>query len=144
MRRRRRAEAVDRRNDVVVQKIKEIKGEHPFWGYRRIGAYLRYVEGEVVNRKRVLRLMREHDLKQPYKNIRVKTFDTQSPRTNRSPKKIKLNGAGGLGPATEARRGRRRRLCPTARATPCDGLPPPDRRRAGKSVTFAALGVGHD
>jgi putative transposase len=32
------------------------------WGYRRIWAYLRYVEQRSVNKKRILRLMREQQL----------------------------------------------------------------------------------
>ena len=39
-----------------------MKAEHPFWGYRRIWAHLRFVDGLLINKKRVLRLMREHGL----------------------------------------------------------------------------------
>ena len=38
------------------------KEEHPFWGYLRVWAWLRYREHRLVNKKRVLRLMREHHL----------------------------------------------------------------------------------
>ena len=41
------------RNEALVKQIREIKGDHPFWGYRRVWAYLRYVEGLAVNKKRV-------------------------------------------------------------------------------------------
>jgi putative transposase len=50
------------RNIFLLQRIRDIKGEHPFWGYRRVWAYLRYVDGSIVNKKRVYRLMREHNL----------------------------------------------------------------------------------
>jgi len=50
------------RNEYVLERIKEIKGEHPFWGYRRVWAYLRYIDGSIVNKKRVYRLMRENNL----------------------------------------------------------------------------------
>jgi putative transposase len=50
------------RNEHLVSKIKDIKAEHPFWGYRRVWAYLRYIDGLIVNKKRVYRLMREHNL----------------------------------------------------------------------------------
>ena len=41
------------RNEHLVSKRKDIKAEHPFWGYRRVSAYLRYVDGIVVNKKRI-------------------------------------------------------------------------------------------
>ncbi len=50
------------RNEYLVKRIKDIKGEHPFWGYRRVWAYLRYVDRILVNKKRVYRLMRKHNL----------------------------------------------------------------------------------
>jgi len=50
------------RNLPIVERIKEIKAEHPFWGYRRMWAYLKYVDGLEINKKRVLRLMQRHDL----------------------------------------------------------------------------------
>ncbi len=50
------------RNVLVLERIKEIKLDHPFWGYRRIWAYLKYVDGITINKKRVLRLMRDNDL----------------------------------------------------------------------------------
>jgi len=28
------------RNEHLLKRIKDIKGEHPFWGYRRVWAYL--------------------------------------------------------------------------------------------------------
>ncbi len=54
--------SVTLRNISLVQRIREIKVEHPFWGYRRVWAYLRYVDGLIVNKKRVYRLMREYNL----------------------------------------------------------------------------------
>ncbi len=46
----------------LVSRIKEIKTEHPFWGYRRVSAWLKHREGIKVNRKRIHRLMKEHGL----------------------------------------------------------------------------------
>lgn len=46
----------------VLAKVERIKGEHPFWGYRRVWSYLTYVLGEKINKKRVYRMMREHNL----------------------------------------------------------------------------------
>jgi putative transposase len=59
---RRRSESVVRRNHELVARIGELKSNHPFWGYRRVWAHLRYVDGLLVNKKRVYRLMREHNL----------------------------------------------------------------------------------
>ncbi len=59
---RKKSVSVTLRNEYLVEKIKDIKGEHPFWGYRRVWAYLRYIDGLLVNKKRVYRLMRENNL----------------------------------------------------------------------------------
>ena len=49
-------------DDEVIYRIKSIKREHPFWGYRHVCAWLRHREGIVVNWKRVYRLMKENGL----------------------------------------------------------------------------------
>ena len=59
---RRQSESVTFRNEPVVERIRQIKSDHPFWGYRRMWAYLKYVDGLTINKKRVYRLMREHNL----------------------------------------------------------------------------------
>ncbi len=59
---RQRSKSVSTRNKPVLESIHQLKSEHPFWGYRRIWAHLRYVDGVIVNKKRVLRLMKEHNL----------------------------------------------------------------------------------
>jgi len=46
----------------LIETIKEIKLEHPFWGYRRVWAWLRFREKVLVNKKRVRRIMKEHGL----------------------------------------------------------------------------------
>ena len=56
------SDSVTLRNEYLLKRIKDIKAEHPFWGYRRVWAYLRYIDGLIVNKKRVYRLMREHNL----------------------------------------------------------------------------------
>jgi transposase InsO family protein len=50
------------RNRDLLAAIRAAKADHPFWGYRRIWAYLRFVLDLAVNKKRVYRLMREHGL----------------------------------------------------------------------------------
>jgi putative transposase len=46
----------------LLPRLQALKAKHPFWGYRRIWAYWRFVEHPPVNRKRIRRLMREHHL----------------------------------------------------------------------------------
>jgi len=53
----------ERMSDVVVlEKIKSIKTEHPFWGYRRVTAWLRHREGFLINHKTVRKIMKENGL----------------------------------------------------------------------------------
>jgi transposase InsO family protein len=59
---RRPSKSVIFRNEPLVERIRSIKSDHPFWGYRRMWAYLRYIDSLVVNKKRVYRLMKEHNL----------------------------------------------------------------------------------
>ncbi len=59
---RRTAVTVAKRNESVVQRIHAWKAAPPCWGYRRLGAQLRFVDGLLINKKRVLRLMRAHAL----------------------------------------------------------------------------------
>jgi putative transposase len=49
----------------LIEAIKEVKAEHPYWGYRRIWAKLRYQGGYAfLNRKKVYRLMERYGLLQ--------------------------------------------------------------------------------
>jgi hypothetical protein len=59
---RRPSKSVIFRNEPLVERIRSIKSDHPFWGYRRMWAYLRYVDDLVINKKRVYRLMKENHL----------------------------------------------------------------------------------
>ncbi len=60
--RRRESLSVIERNSVLAERMQQIKSEHPFWGYRRVWAHLKYIDGMEVNKKRVLRLMQKHEL----------------------------------------------------------------------------------
>jgi putative transposase len=73
------------RNSAVVERIGQIKAEHPFWGYRRTWAHLKYVDNLDINKKRVLRLMQRHDLQvKPDKKLRATRTPTRSkPRPDR-------------------------------------------------------------
>ena len=46
----------------IVARIQELRLEHPFWGYRRMWAWLRFRDHIFLNKKRVYRLMKQHDL----------------------------------------------------------------------------------
>jgi len=59
---RRKSLSVIERNKVLLAQIKDVKTDHPLWGYRRVWSYLKYRQGIPVNRKRIQRLMKEHNL----------------------------------------------------------------------------------
>ncbi len=84
---RRRSVTIAQRNASVVQRIHALKAEHPFWGYRRLWAHLRFVEGLSVNKTRVLRLLRaEQLLVKPTPRLRA----TRTP-TRRKPRPTQPN-----------------------------------------------------
>lgn len=60
--RRKRSAATEESDRAVLSIIRQLKAEHPFWGYRRIWAYLRFVERRGINKKRVYRLLGENSL----------------------------------------------------------------------------------
>lgn len=57
-----KSKAVIQRNQALLEQIKAIKTDHPLWGYRRIWSYLKYRQKVIVNKKRVYRLLKEHNL----------------------------------------------------------------------------------
>src|SRR6266850_4892600 len=59
---RHRSLRVVQRDEHLLPRVQALKADHPFWGYRRIWAYLRFVGQLPVNKKRIWRLMREHHL----------------------------------------------------------------------------------
>ena len=73
------------RNAELLARIRALKADHPFWGYRRIWAYLRYVDGLAVNQKRVYSVMKAADLLvKPNLKLRARRKpDTQKPRPDR-------------------------------------------------------------
>jgi len=78
----------------ILPQIQVIKSDHPFWGYRRIWAYLKFRQGVLVNKKRILRIMRENDLLvKP--NLRLKARrDNQNNRNK--PKATRVNQFWGI------------------------------------------------
>jgi len=79
---RRPSASVAARNESILERIRAIKADHPFWGYRRVWAHLRYIDGLVVNKKRVYRLMKGHSLTvKPNQNLKAKRLsDKRKPR----------------------------------------------------------------
>jgi len=82
---RKKSYSVSLRNKYLLDRIKSIKKEHPFWGYRRVWAYLRYIDGLIVNKKRVYRLMRENNLtvKPNHRLIAKRVSERPKPRPDR-------------------------------------------------------------
>jgi len=82
---RRELALIAERNSAVVERIRLIKAEHPFWGYRRTWAHLKFIDGIEINKKRVLRLMQRHNLQmKPDKKLKATRTPARSkPRTHR-------------------------------------------------------------
>jgi putative transposase len=59
---RRSSESVAARNEAILARLRQLKSDHPFWGYRHCWAHLRYVDKLDVNKKRVYRLLKAHNL----------------------------------------------------------------------------------
>jgi len=68
---------VNKINELVLSMIKNIKADHPFWGYRRCWAYLYYRDGIKVNKKRIYRLMKENALLVTKKTYKAKRKPTR-------------------------------------------------------------------
>lgn len=72
----------------LLMKIRAIKAEHPFWGYRRVTAWLRHREGIFINHKAVRKIMKDKGLlaSQTVHKAKRKS-DKRKPRAHR-PKEI--------------------------------------------------------
>jgi len=77
--RRKTSESVAIRNKELLLLIESIKCDHPFWGYRRVWATIKFKHDIKVNHKRIYRLMRLHGLT-IVKDERVKAKRTQRPK----------------------------------------------------------------
>jgi transposase InsO family protein len=73
---------VKEKNRELLSRIQDLKAEHPFWGYRRIWAYLKYRQGLNVNHKRIYRLMKENNLLVS-PNTRIKALRANYPRRSK-------------------------------------------------------------
>jgi len=59
---RKKSKSVIRRNQTLLTQIKQIKTDHPLWGYRRVWSYLKYRQEYPVAINRVHRIIKEHKL----------------------------------------------------------------------------------
>jgi len=59
---RQKSKSVIQRNQALLEQIKEIKTDHPLWGYRRVWSYLKFRQGFIVNKKRIHALMKENGM----------------------------------------------------------------------------------
>lgn len=74
--------AVTLKNANILQEIRDIKSKHPFWGYRRIWAYLNYHKQMNISQNRVYRIMSQAGLlvKNNEKLKATRTPNTSKPR----------------------------------------------------------------
>jgi len=80
-------------NSKLLEEIKAILKEHPFWGYRRVWAYLRYVRNYRVNRKRIYRLMKEESLLQKKKlTLKAKRTPKKKPKATKPREILGIDG----------------------------------------------------
>jgi len=72
-------------NHELLAAIGALKAEHPYWGYRKVWAYLKYRRGLPVNRKRIYRLMSEHQflVKKNQKLRARRTLPKSKPRADK-------------------------------------------------------------
>jgi transposase InsO family protein len=59
---RRKSTKIEQKNQFFLERVKDLKSDHPLWGYRRVWAYMKFREGLPVNKKRIYRLMAENNL----------------------------------------------------------------------------------
>ena len=79
-------ESVDAEEAPFFEIIRQIAGAHPFWGYRRISAYLRTKCAIRANRKRVRRILRKLGL-----SVAVKTHAAKRAVTRSKPRPTRMN-----------------------------------------------------
>lgn len=79
-----KVQVMDRDEEKLVAMITDLKEKHPFWGYRRVWAWLRHRKKILVNKKRVYRLMKEQGLMVPQAVHKAKRRESKpKPRADR-------------------------------------------------------------
>jgi len=61
----------------IINRMVDIKKDHPNWGYRRVWAYIRYRDGVIVGKNRIYRLMSDANKLVPH-NDKIKASRTAS------------------------------------------------------------------
>ena len=74
-----------RKSDMnLLEKIREIISQHPYWGYRRIWAYLRFRKALKISQKKIYNLLKEHNLVVSQRPKRAKRkVNRAKPKPNR-------------------------------------------------------------
>ena len=62
MMRQQRSKQRTRLDTPIIEHIQSIKSNHPFWGCRRVWAYMRDRDGIIMGKNRVYRLMKKTNL----------------------------------------------------------------------------------
>lgn len=89
MKKRKRSEAVKARDQLLLERIEALKADHPFWGYRRIWAYLKYRENIHTTKNRIYRVMKEHQLlAKNQRNLRASRVPMPSKPRSQIPNKL--------------------------------------------------------
>ena len=80
-------------NQELLREIRAILKEHPFWGYRRVWAYLKHVKGYQINRKRIYRLMKQEGLLQKKNTaLRAKRTPKKKPKAEKPREILGIDG----------------------------------------------------
>ena len=83
----------EEKDQELLKEIKTLLKEHPLWGYRRVWAYLRYIKGYQINKKRIYRLMKQQDLLQKKKlTLKAKRTPSKKPKATKPREILGIDG----------------------------------------------------
>lgn len=77
-----------RKREILLKQIQQIKSEHPFWGYRRIRAYLHNKIKIKVSQKIIYQLMKENNLLVNVKHYKAKRTSQKEKIKAEKPKMV--------------------------------------------------------
>lgn len=75
----------------MIKAISALKSNHPFWGYRRIWAWLTFRDHIKISRRRIYRIMKEHALL-----VNTKTYKAKRISSKAKPRAQKINQFWGI------------------------------------------------
>lgn len=67
----------------ILEEVKKLIQEHPFWGYRKMHAFLKYRKHYCIGRKRIYRIMKAHHLLGQSKRFKPVRPMRSKPKANR-------------------------------------------------------------